>query len=333
VRIPDLLAELTNGGIQLSVEGDRLRCNAPTGVLTPELRNRLMQGKNEILEFLRSAENLAKAPRSLVPLQPSGRRVPVFAVAGHNGDVFCYRALAQRLGSDFPFFGLQPPGLDGQCEPLARIEGLAAYFAAQIQAFRPGDACVIAGFCAGGSIAFELARQLLQQGIEVRFLALFGCPFPSAYRLLPQARKLFRDKVKSVLNHAKAWVSPSLSKPRGRIGDQVPEAGTLRRDTPAAPDSVLLLRAKVQRRTLAAARRYKPGYFAGHIVHFMPCKDWVRCGFEPLRWRSVALRAQELFGPDGCQSAVMLREPHVSEFANLFSQSYEKISSGSSGLP
>jgi thioesterase domain-containing protein len=325
VRVPELLAELTSGGIHLSTDGDRLRCNAPTGVLTPELRDRLVQGKSEILEFLRSAEKLAKTPRSIVPLQPLGQRIPVFAVAGHNGDVFCYRALARRLGSDLPFFGLQPPGLDGQSEPLARIEELAACFAAQIRSFRPAGSCVIAGFCAGGSIAFELARQLLQEGVEVRFLALFGCPFPSAYRLLPRMRKLFSDKVKSVLERAEALVPAALKTKRAGISEQVPKATAQRPDPPVGPDQVLLLRAKVQRATLAAARRYKPGYFAGRVIHFMPCKEWVRCGFEPLRWRSVALQAQDLYGPDGCPSAFMLREPNVSEFANLFSQSYENL--------
>jgi thioesterase domain-containing protein len=325
VRVPDLLAELTSGGIHLSADGDRLRCNAPTGVLTPELRDRLVQGKGEILEFLRSAEKLAKTPRSIVPLQPLGQRIPVFAVAGHNGDVFCYRALAQRLGSDLPFFGLQPPGLDGQSEPLAHIEELAACFAAQIRAFRPAGSCVIAGFCAGGSIAFELARQLLQEGVEVRFLALFGCPFPSAYRLLPRMRKLFSDKVKSVLGRAEALVSLSLRTPRAGTSEQVHKARPQRPGPHVAPDQALLLRTKVQRATLAAARRYKPGYFAGRVIHFMPCKEWVRCGFEPLRWRSVALQAQDLYGPEGCPSALMLREPQVGEFAKLFNQSYDHL--------
>jgi surfactin synthase thioesterase subunit len=63
----------------------------------------------------------------------------------------------QHLGEDQPFFGLQPPGVDGHGEPLASVEELAAYFAAQIRAFRPNSPCIIAGYCGGGTIAFELA--------------------------------------------------------------------------------------------------------------------------------------------------------------------------------
>ena len=151
MRVPALLAELRSRDVQIWADGDRLRCSAPADVLTPELRDQLQQRKHDILGFLRSGEALARQQRAIVPLQPRGQRIPVFAVAGHNGDVFCYRALAQHLGEDQPFYGLQPPGLDGHSEPLARIEDLAAYFAAQIRAFRPGDPYIIAGFCAGRS--------------------------------------------------------------------------------------------------------------------------------------------------------------------------------------
>src|SRR5205823_4933449 len=92
------------------------------------------------------------------PLERRGTRTPVFAVAGHNGDVFCYRALAQQLGDDQPFFGLEPPGLDGRSEPLRRVEDLAAYFAEQMRAFQPGGPYILAGFCAGGTVAFVRPR-------------------------------------------------------------------------------------------------------------------------------------------------------------------------------
>ncbi|MBU6411540.1 MAG: thioesterase, partial [Verrucomicrobia bacterium] len=156
MKILDFLTILRERDIRVWAEGDRLRCNAPTGALTPELRDEVRRRKDEILNFLRSAESLAQQQRAIVPLQPRGGAAPIFAVAGHNGDVFCFRAIAGHLGSDRPFFGLQPPGLDGSREPLGRVEDLAAYFAAQIRAARPEGPYVIAGYCAGGSIAFEL---------------------------------------------------------------------------------------------------------------------------------------------------------------------------------
>ena len=164
MKVATLLATLRDRDIQVWADGDQLRCNAPAGALTAELREELRQRKAEILSFLRSAGSLARQQRAIVPLQSRGTRPPIFAFGGHNGDVFCFRALAHHLGEDQPFFGLQPPGFDGCGEPLARVEDLAAHFAAEIRQFQQHGPYVIAGFCAGGSIAFELARQLSGTG-------------------------------------------------------------------------------------------------------------------------------------------------------------------------
>ena len=148
----DAAAQLVRGAEQ----GERIDAH-------PQLR--LFYRGDGFVGRLVQLQAVAHQQRAIVPLQPmirtEGTRTPIFAVPGHNGDVFCYRALARALGEDQPFYGLQPPGLDGESEPLTRIEDLAAYFAAQIRAFLPQGRCVvIAGFCAGGTVAFELAMPL-----------------------------------------------------------------------------------------------------------------------------------------------------------------------------
>jgi hypothetical protein len=47
------LARLRELDIQLSVDGDRLRCNAPAGVITPEIRQKLLERKDAIIGHLR----------------------------------------------------------------------------------------------------------------------------------------------------------------------------------------------------------------------------------------------------------------------------------------
>jgi len=321
MKVPALLAELRRRDIHIWADGDRLRCNAPAGALTSELRDQLQQHKNDILGFLQSAGALSQQQRAIVPLQPRGKRIPVFAVAGHNGDVFCYRALVQHLGDDQPFYGLQPPGLDGQSEPLVRIEDLAAYFVTQIRAFRPDGPYIIGGFCAGGTIAFELARQLLQERAEISFLALFGAPFPTLYRPWPQLRLRLGYQLERMVRHTRAVVSLSSGELRLYIAERWRNRKAQRAgERPAMTDPVLAQRAKVERATIAAARRYEPGYFAGRISLFLPCKEWAHSRLEPLRWRSVAQRTEEYFGPDGCTNDIMLREPNAPAFADLFKQ-------------
>jgi thioesterase domain-containing protein len=117
--------------------------------------------------------------------------------------------LVQHLGNDQPFYGLQPPGLDGQSQPLRPVEDLAEYFAAQIKAFQPNDPYTIAGYCAGGAIAFELARQLLRDGGKVSVLILFGAPYASAYRLRSRFRLRLVGEAARVARHLRALAALS----------------------------------------------------------------------------------------------------------------------------
>ena len=324
--VPALLAELRRRDVRLWADGDRLRCTAPAGVLTPELRNQIQQRKTEILELLRSAETLAQQQRAIVPLQPHGTRVPVFAVAGHNGDVFCYRALTQHLGDDQPFFGLQPPGLDGHSEPLTSIEDLAAYFAAQIRAFRPDTPYVIAGYCAGGTIAFELAQQLLKQGAEIRFIALFASPYPTWYRLVPQVRHRLVRQMERVSRHAQALISRQSAERRVYLMDGLRRRNAEREaDRLAASDPVMVLRVQLEEVTLRAVRNYAPRHFAGSVKLFLPGRRWLRDVL--LRWRPLAQTIEEYSGPEDCMGDRMLLEPHVSTIADLFRRSYDNRTS------
>jgi thioesterase domain-containing protein len=325
VSVATFLAELRQRDIQVWTDRDRLRCNAPAGVLTPELRDQLKRRKSEILEFLRMAGALARQQRAIVPLQPRGTRTPVFAVGGHNGDVFCYRALVQHLGEDQPFFGLQPPGVDGHGEPLASVEGLAAYFAAQIRAFRPNKPCIIAGYCGGGTIAFELARQLVQDGADISFLALFGSPYPASLQLLPRLRRILAEQMGRVSRHALALASRPWVERRLYITEKLRlRKARCEAAQAAARDPVHGLRAKVGQATIAALRRYTPSHFSGRVKIISPSKAWLDSVWTPRYWRSVARRTEEYFGPGGCDHLDMLREPHVRAIAELFRRCREK---------
>ncbi|MGZ8829079.1 MAG: TubC N-terminal docking domain-related protein, partial [Thermoanaerobaculia bacterium] len=56
MSVSTFLAELRSRDIQVWPDGDHLRCNAPAGELTPDLRDELRQRKRDIVEFLHSAE-------------------------------------------------------------------------------------------------------------------------------------------------------------------------------------------------------------------------------------------------------------------------------------
>lgn len=321
MNLQPFLADLYSRDIQLSADGDRLRCKAPAGVLTPDLRDELLKRKGEILALLRSAEAVARQPRAVVPLQPRGARVPVYAVPGHYGDVFGYRAFAQSLGDEQPFFGLEPPGLDGESRPLARVEKIAAYFAAQIRRVQPEGPYIIAGHCAGGAIAFELAQQLRQRGATIPLLVLFACPYPTFYRFAPQLKYAFVQQMQRIGRHARALAKLPFAQARRYV------AAKLRRRKAqsdaghaASLDPVLARRDAVSRATVAAVRRYLPGSYAGRVALILPNKAWLDSGAEPLRWRSAVPQAELCFGPDSCDPDLLLMQPDAPAIAALFRQ-------------
>ncbi len=91
----EFLSRQRERGVRLSVEDGRLKCDAPPGILDDGLQAQLAARKPELLDLIAEAQMTLGAPRSLVPLKPTGEHPPLFARPGHNGDVFCYRALAE----------------------------------------------------------------------------------------------------------------------------------------------------------------------------------------------------------------------------------------------
>lgn len=323
MSVVELLTELRNLDVHVALDGDRLRLDAPVGALTDAYREQLRQRKAEIVELLRTAQRLAGQQRAIVPLQPDGSGTPVFAVAGHNGDVFCYRALADHLGVDQPFFALQPPGLEESSEPLTDIESLAEFFADQIRQFRPVGRYTIAGYCAGGTVAFELAQQLNRAASQVvDRLLLFGAPYCTRYR---RSFRLIADGVhfarRSVV-HARALLAMPASDRRRYI---VERAHALQSATPDAPlDPVMIRRRRVEEATIQAVRKYEPQAFGGHVDLMLPCESWKRSVDAPLRWSKLAATSAVFVGPDDCSGDTMLLPEHAATFAELFERARER---------
>jgi len=115
----------------------------------------------------------------LVPIQPAGKQLPFFCAHPIGGNVLCYVDLARHLGEEQPFYGLQSAGINGECEPLTRIENIAARFIESIKMIQAQGPYQIGGWSLGGIIAFEIASQLCQHGEEVALLALIDSYLPN----------------------------------------------------------------------------------------------------------------------------------------------------------
>src|SRR5512141_1193663 len=77
MTLVEFLSHLRDLDVRLWVEDDRLRCQAPTGVLTPALRTELAERKREIMAFLRGAEQIVLPDSPSIPSTPRDQSVPL----------------------------------------------------------------------------------------------------------------------------------------------------------------------------------------------------------------------------------------------------------------
>ncbi|MBO0935565.1 amino acid adenylation domain-containing protein [Fibrella sp. HMF5335] len=138
---------------------------------------------------------------SLVPIKPGGTRDPLYIVHGAGLNVLLFNAVANNLHPDQPVYGLQARGLNGVDEPFRSITEMAEAYVAEIVMHNPTGPYLLSGFSFGGIVAFEMARQLQEQGRPVGLVALFDAYAYDAGRSNPwwqrkaQGLGLFLNKV------------------------------------------------------------------------------------------------------------------------------------------
>jgi len=110
---------------------------------------------------------------SLVPIKPQGSKMPIYIVHGAGLNVLLFNALAMNMDEEQPVYGLQAKGLNGIDEPLDVMEEIAANYIAEIIAQNPTGPYALAGYSLGGTIAYEMAHQLMAMGKQVKMLAVF----------------------------------------------------------------------------------------------------------------------------------------------------------------
>ena len=125
-------------------------------------------------------EQLAKAlqhqdagPRStLIAVQAKGTKRPFFFLHGdiEDGAFYCF-PLARQIGTDQPFYALEPHPLDSM-QVVSSLEEIAAICIDVLRTVQPEGPYLLGGFCNGALVAYEMARQLQERGQIVDSLVL-----------------------------------------------------------------------------------------------------------------------------------------------------------------
>jgi thioesterase domain-containing protein len=104
----------------------------------------------------------------------------MFLIHDADGEVLLYRNLALRMPRDMAVYGVVPLASGRLPMVHITIEEMAAHYVKEIRACQPEGPYHLGGLCAGGVIAFEVARQLVDLGERVALLALIEAISPQA---------------------------------------------------------------------------------------------------------------------------------------------------------
>jgi thioesterase domain-containing protein/acyl carrier protein len=115
----------------------------------------------------------ARTHSPMVAVQATGSLPPFFFLHGDfvEGGLYCVK-MARHLGPDRPFYTIDPHGVHDV--PPHSIEEMAAARIELIRQVRPHGPYALGGFCKGGLVAFEMARQLEAAGETVSSLVLLS---------------------------------------------------------------------------------------------------------------------------------------------------------------
>ncbi len=111
---------------------------------------------------------------SVVAVQASGSLRPFFFLHGDwtGGAFYCF-ALARSLGSEQPFYVLGTYKFT-DLQTLPTLEEVASAHIESLRTIQPEGPYLLGGFCNGGLLAYEMARQLEEAGQQVDFLGLIN---------------------------------------------------------------------------------------------------------------------------------------------------------------
>jgi thioesterase domain-containing protein len=252
-----------------------------------------------------------EGPGMLLTLRGGKDRQPLWLFHPIGGSVFCYLELTRRLAPGRPVLAIQSPGLAQTGEAEVTVEAMARRYVALLRERQPHGPYVVGGWCFGGTVAFEAARQLRAEGEAVDGV------------LVIDTRAPVRANVPSDADDATllSWFARDLATPYGKTLHLAPE--TLRDLPPddmfghvlSAAQAVGVLPADADAEQLS---RYFEVYLANGIAlqsYFPPAEPLpvllLRASDEPaswgpsLGWDALAPRTLSILDVPGDHNTVM----------------------------
>ncbi|MCL2932444.1 MAG: thioesterase domain-containing protein [Trichodesmium sp. MAG_R03] len=260
----------------------------------------------------------------LAPIKKTGYLPPFFCVHPVGGNVLCYTKLADHLGNNRPFYGLQSPGLYENSQSLTQIEDMAARYIEALQEVQPGGPYYLGGWSLGGVVAWEIAQQLQALGEEVGLLALIDSYAPTGLEeqiddtvltnsLVTDLGGIFGKELSISANELQQLL------PEEQLNSILQKAKYLNILPPEISIEQMHRLFKVFKANLKAMYDYLPLPYSGPTVLFVASDEVSQRG-----WSSLATEAMEIYNIPGDHYGI-LQKPHVEVLAKQLETCLEKF--------
>ncbi|HEX8288567.1 MAG TPA: thioesterase domain-containing protein, partial [Pyrinomonadaceae bacterium] len=262
---------------------------------------------------------------ALVPMRPNGSKPPFFCVHAVGGNILEYNDLAKHLDSDQPFYGLQAIGLDGKTAPLTDVEDMANAYLKEIRQIQPEGPYYIGGRSFGGTVAYEIACKLVEQGEKVALLAIFDS-YPKGWLKLcsdEEAKNYKKEFLKlRIKGHLENWKQLGMI---GKVKYFLEKAGYKTRKYKnllwrimqklgfGKEQTVSTTIRDIEEINYMAIKKYVPKLYSGTVTFFCAVEEV--CPEENLTgWRFLAQGGVDVVEVPG-DHQTLIKEPNVQHLA------------------
>jgi acetoacetyl-CoA synthetase len=245
-------------------------------------------------ELAAAVDDPGKHFEPLVLMRSGESRPPLFLVHSIWGDVLGMRQIAVAMGGDVSVYGVRARGLQGEA-PQESVEEMAAGYVEVIRSQQPTGPYRIAGHSFGALLAFEIARQLSEQGEEIEWLGLIDAELDIGAHT--PARR-WGHRLALPYHYARAALHNPGAAVRAGLG-LIPRLlrrgfSRLHRDAALAESEATWMEgASAQHQRLAThflqlAADYRPRTYGGSMTYFLPTRRRFHLFADPLPvWRRV----------------------------------------------
>lgn len=254
--------------------------------------------------------------KSLIPIKPTGNKMPVYIVHGEGLNVLIFYNIATNVDPEQPVYGLQSRGLNGVERVPDSIEAIAALYVAEVVEQNPTGPYAIAGYSFGGYVAIEMANQLQAMGKEVKILAMLDVNYKQPESQMKFTKVLVKKAIRqfyktaftltSLVKHPRITVEYQIFRTKERLG-MIKEEDD--------PENIPDYMQKIVNKLRYAVSKYKMKPFNG-AIHLFRSKVRIYYIDDPkyLGWREFALKGVKVHEVAG-DHRDMLLPPNDKAFA------------------